>query len=204
MIINDRYEILESLPVYGPMYVSVTDNNEPFYSEGFPIKFFKSDGTSWIANFKKGWTRTNMVYSYPERNIVIVIAGGLGYIMSPDKEKPLDTFGLTIKETFQTDNGSLVCADGITILHVDNIIGELWRSERISWDGFKDLNLNGDLISGLSFDPTNSIKEWADFSLNLKTRELIGGSYVEFEKNNTNIPKVDLQSDNKRPWWKIW
>ena len=111
-----RYEILESLPPYGPMYIPVTDNNEPFFSEGFPIRFFKSDGTDWVANFRQGWTGLNRVYDFPERDRVIVIAGGLGYVMTVDNEKPLTTFGLAIESIFESENGSLICSDGISIL----------------------------------------------------------------------------------------
>jgi len=187
------------------MYIPVSDNDEPFYSEGFPVRFYKSDGTNWVANFRPGWTVLNQVFDFSEHDKVIVIAGGLGYIMTRDKEKPLSTFGLTINEIFQTDNGSLVCADGISILVLDSLTGELWRSERISWDGFQNLAFNDNIISGQSFDPTNSINEWADFSLNIKTKELSGGSYREFAKLNSDIPKVILQDENKiKRWWKIW
>lgn len=200
-----RYEILDSLPTYGPMYIPVSENDEPFYSEGFPVRFYKSNGTNWVANFRPGWTGLNKVFDFNEHDKTIVIAGGLGYIMTPEKEKPLLIFGLTINEIFQTDNGSLVCADGISILTLDNLTGELWRSERISWDGFRNLKLNDNIISGQSFDPTNSIKEWADFSLNIKTKELTGGSYIKFTKSNTEVSKVILEDVNKiKPWWKIW
>ena len=204
MVPYSRYEILNSLPVYGPMYISVTDNDEPYYSEGFPIKFYKSDGTTWVANFKPGWTGKNGVYDFPEREVIIVIAGGLGYTMNPDKEKPINTFGLTINEIFQTENGSLACADGISFIYLDNTTGELWRSVRISWDGFKDLKLNEYLITGKSYDPTNTNNEWTEFSLNLKTKEVIGGSYKEYERMNPNIPKVELVNTDKKSWWKIW
>lgn len=205
LIGRKRYEVLESLPHYGQMYIPVTDNGEPFYSEGFPVRFYKSDGTTWVGNFRPGWTGLNKVYDFSEHNKTIVIAGGLGYIMTPENEKPLSTFGLTINEIFQADTGSLVCADGISILVLDNLTGELWRSERISWDGFQNLVFKDNIISGQSFDPTNSIKEWADFSVNIKTKELVGGSYREFTKLNTDLPKVVLQDENIiKPWWKIW
>lgn len=200
-----RYEILDSLPTYGPMYIPVSDNDELFYSEGFPVRFYKSDGSNWVANFKPGWTGLNKVFDFIEHDKIIVIAGGLGYIMTPEKEKPLSTFGLTINEIFQTDNGSLVCADGISIFILDNLTGNLWKSVRISWDGFQNLELNDNIISGQSFDPTNSIKEWANFSLNIKTKELTGGSYREFTKSNPEVPKVILEDENIiKPWWKIW
>jgi hypothetical protein len=71
-----KYEILEALPAYGPMYIPVTENGEGFYSEGFPVRFYKPDGTSWVGNFAPGWTNLNIVYELKETNNLIVIAGG--------------------------------------------------------------------------------------------------------------------------------
>src|SRR5690606_39492556 len=43
MQVQRRYEILDGLPTYGPMYVPVSEDGEPFYSEGFVVRFYKSD-----------------------------------------------------------------------------------------------------------------------------------------------------------------
>lgn len=56
-----RHKILSSLPTYGPMYVPVTANGELFYSEGFPIRFYKPDHTEWVANFQPGWTELKQI-----------------------------------------------------------------------------------------------------------------------------------------------
>lgn len=177
-----RFEILESLPAYGPMYTPVTENGQPFYSEGFPVRFYKSDGTNWVANFKPGWTGLNRIFDFPEHDKTIVIAGGLGYIMSSGSAIPVSTFGIAINEIFQSTNGSLVCADGTSIFVIDKFSGELWESNRISWDGFQNLELKDNIISGQSYNPTNSKQEWSDFSLNIETKELTGGSYHEFSQ----------------------
>jgi hypothetical protein len=130
--------------------------------------------------------------------------------MSPDDEKPKFTFGLTIKEVLQTADGSLVCADNVRIVFLDNSNGQLWVSERISWDGIKDLKISGDTISGTTYDPTNSIQEWNDFSINLKTKEITGGSYSDFLKQNPHLEVGDngmlreKVTTTKKPWWKIW
>jgi hypothetical protein len=199
---NTRFEILSSLPAYGPMYIPVTDNDEPFFSEGFVIRFYKSDGSDWVGNFKPGWTGQNKVFDFPLHNIIVVVAGGLGYIMTPDNVKPLDTFGIGIDEIYQTENGSLVCADGISIILLDNQSGEIWRSEQISWDGFKDLKLLSDNVFGLSFDPTNSLIPWTEFSVNLKSKEIIGGSFRNSALLNPNIFKDhQLDPNQNKSWW---
>ena len=202
MTSTKRYEILDHLPAYGPMYIPISEDNEPYFSEGFPIRFFKTDGTDWIANFKPGWTDLNQVFDFPQHDRIIVFAGGLGYIMSPNNEKPIGTIGFTINEIFQTENGSLVCVDGISIAIIDNLSGLIWQSERISWDGFKDLKLVGDMISGLTYDPTNSINNWTAFTFNIKTREIIGGSYRESVRRNPNMTDVQSRDKNQnKSWW---
>lgn len=202
MTTKKRYEILESLPAYGPMYVSVTDDDKPFYSEGFPVRFYRSDGTEWVANFKPGWSKINHIFDFPQHNRTIVVAGGLGYLMRPDNEKPLETFGLAIEDIIEMENGSLVFEDSISIIIIDSEAGEMWTSERISIDGFKDLKLIGDILYGLSYDPTNSQEPWTKFSLNLKTKEIKGGSYRELMRRNTHLPNVHLKAENKSK--KLW
>jgi hypothetical protein len=196
-----QYEKLDGLPPYGPMYISVTDNDEPYFSEGYVVRFFKSDGSNWVANFRPGWTNYYNIFDYPELKTVIVFAGGHGYIMSPDNEKPKYIFGLTITDVLQTSNGSLVCSDGIGIHFFDNSNGQIWRSERISWDGIIDLEIKDDILFGKAYDPTNSNQEWSDFSLNLLTKKVEGGTWREFINNNQNF-LVDKKKE--KTWWKIW
>jgi hypothetical protein len=61
---DKRYEILDGLPSYGPIYISISQDGIPFYSEGFVVRFYKSDGTNWVANFKPGWTNSSGVYEF--------------------------------------------------------------------------------------------------------------------------------------------
>lgn len=175
MAASKRYEILDGLPPYGPMYVSVTTDDEPYFSQGYVIRFFKADGSNWVANFHPGWTGFNGVYDWND-GTVVVVAGGQAYIMSPDNETPKTTFGLTIEGVIQASNGSLIMNTDLDIIVLDNS-GEVWHSGRISWDGIKDLSISGDIVKGKSYDPLNSLNDWCDFSINIKTREVKGGSW---------------------------
>ena len=183
---NKKYEILESLPTYGAMYIPISENGNKFYSEGFVVKFFKDNGTEWIANFATDFG-IDKVIEYSERNLVVVFASGTGYIMNPNKETPLKFFGCMVKEVFQTKNGNLILIDdtGIEILNIETF--EIWASERISWDGFKDLSFDHNVIKGKTYNPMNSEQEWFDFSLNIKSKEIKGGSYRESLKLNPDL-----------------
>ena len=189
------------------MYISVTQNEEKYYQEGFVIRFYKNDQTDWVANFKPGINDFNKVFNFPLRNRIVVFAGGTCYIMNPNIEKPTLTFGIEINCVFQSENGSLICVDSIGIQILDNNNGELWTSERISIDGFKDLTLENDILIGKSFDPMNSFKEWNEFSLNIKTKEIKGGSFREMMQKNRNLEmknRIEIKEKSIKKKWQFW
>ncbi|MFL5742598.1 MAG: hypothetical protein ACJ75B_20410 [Flavisolibacter sp.] len=184
MEVQRRYEILDGLPPYGPMYIPVSEDGKPFYSEGFVVRFYKSDGSEWVANFKPGWTAFSLAVDYPDINRIVVIAKGQGYIMTPDQELPIATFGVDIKDAIKTAGNRIVLVDDIYMrLLEDN--GTVWQSERISWDGIKDVKVQDNILSGLSYDPMDSINEWIPFSIDLDTKETTGGSYRRYSIDNT-------------------
>jgi hypothetical protein len=184
-----QYEILSSLPTYGPMYIPVTDNGEPYYSEGFPVRFYKSDGTEWVANFQPGWTDLKEIIEFEETQNLLVVACGTCYLMNPDDTKPIEVFGTGYTEIFKSSNNRLVIQDQIdlTIIEPD---GKHWDTERISWDGLKEIRIDNNIVTGLSYDPMNDADEWIPFAYDIDARRLTGGSYHKYDK--------------KKPWWKIW
>ncbi len=174
------------------MYIPISEDGIEFYHQGFVVRFFREDGTDWVANFKTGWTKYSNVFEIPETNKIVVIANGQGYIMTPDQQKPLKTFGYAITEVITTNDKRFVAAD-ITDLEIINRDATIWRSERISWDGIKDLVVNDNIVSGFSFDPMHDSDEWVNFSFNLDTKEIIGGSYRRYEFEEV-----------KKPFWRFW
>lgn len=171
---TSRYEILPGLPGKVPMYISVSENNEQFYSEGFVVRFLKPDGTNWIANFKPGWSEFNFVKEYLASNRIIVIAQGQGYIMKPESPEPLHTFGLKIKEVTEAENNRIICADDCSLYLIDEE-GGVWQSERISWDGIKDLTIQQNTVAGLSYYPMTD--SWVPFTFDIDTKFVTGGSF---------------------------
>lgn len=186
------YKILESLPSNGPIYISVTENNENYVSEGFPVRFFRNNGTNWVANFKPGWTNLNQVYEIENQTNLIVIAGGTFYLINPENEKPLDVFGVGFERAFKSDRNQIILQNQ-TDLTVIEKNGEYWTTERISYDGIKELKIKENIVSGLTYVPTSDDDLWLEFTLNLENRKVSGGS---FEK--TKFKKI------KNKWWKFW
>ena len=170
-----RYEILQGLPPYGPMYISINQDeltSKESYSEGFVVRFFRSDGNSWVANFSTGTTDFNAVFDFPKTDTTIVIAGGAGYVMHRDQTEPIGTFGFGIKAALLSDSQEVVAADYIDIKVISNN-GQVWTSDRVSWDGIKELSIQGNTVRGKADD----LEGWNDFTLDLKTRQVSGSSW---------------------------
>ncbi|WP_128544510.1 hypothetical protein [Larkinella soli] len=177
-----RYEILSGLPAYGPLYIPVTQVERPFinpYSEGFVVRFFGPSGESWVANFSLGHSSFHAVFDFPQTNLCLVIAGGNGYIMKPTQTKPVNTFGSAIRAAILTDHDEVVAVEDTHVTIICST-GHIWVSERISWDGIKDLRIDKRVIFGSSYDPMAHHNEWTDFTLDLDTKQLTGGSYRRY------------------------
>jgi hypothetical protein len=202
---NGKYfDILDSLPTYGEMYLPISEDNIPFYSEGFVVRFYKSDGSDWVANFQLGWTGFNCVHEFESKTDILVIAGGTCYLMNHNKKEPIKVFGVGFQSCIKTLDNRIILQD-LTDLSIIEPNGEFWNTERISWDGIKDLKLEGNLVSGLSFDPMNKKDEWVEFIVDLEKRNVKGGSYrqYEFEPIDENVESV-LAKKEKSSWWKFW
>lgn len=185
-----RYEVLDGLPTYGHMYVPISEDGLPFYSEGYVVRFYNTDGTSWVANFSTGWADLTGIYDFPEFKRTIVLAFGKCYIMADDEQTPCKAFGVDFTNVYQPSNSILIMPGCVDMTMIDVSTDEVWRSERISWDGFENLNFSGDQVTGLAFDATDEEDAWKPFSFNYKTNEIIGGTFQVQTK--------------RKPWWKIW
>lgn len=158
------------------MYIPVTGNDDAFYSEGFVVRFYKSDGTDWVANFQPGWTDLKEIHEFANDERLLVIACGTCYMMNPDQTKPLSVFGVGYMKSFKTHDQRLILQDQIDLTIIE-ANGEHWDTERISIDGLKDIELKNNVLTGLSYDPRNELEDWVRFTYDIDTKILIGGSY---------------------------
>jgi hypothetical protein len=202
---SKQFEILNGLPPTGPMYVPVTTDGQPFYSEGFVVRFFKSDGSDWVANFQPGFGGHSGVYDLAEPNKFAVFAKGTCYIMTTEDSKPLETLGGSFQQVLINKTRQLILID-VTDISVIEPTGQHWNSERISWDGFKDIKLIENVISGLSFDPMDRENEWISFTFDILTKEINGGSFrrYKFSPVGPNVKKIERKDKEDKPWWKFW
>lgn len=184
------------------MYVPVSNDDKEFYSQGFVVRFFKSDGSDWVANFELGLGGLSGVYDLPDKpNTFVVFANGTCYFMTPENTKPIKTIKGGFQQLFFSDSHQIILLDfiDVTIIETD---GQHWNSERISWDGFKDIKLIGDNLSGLSYDPMDKSNEWIVFVFNIKTKQITGGSYrrYEFTPVSENVESIKRKTGAVKTW----
>ncbi len=194
---NKRYEILDGLPAYGEMAIPIVDENEVFVSEGYVVKFYKDDGSTWIANFPKGFNNYSCVKELKNSNNLLVVAGGDGYLMNPNYLEPIKDFYYLIEEIIEKDDG-FVLSTLTDIIFLNEYAEIEWKTGRISWDGIKDLKLDGNILTGYAYDigmydENNDDNAWVKFTIDLETKKIEGGC---------NFSEEVIE---RKPWYKyLW
>ncbi len=177
---DKRYEILDGLPTYGEMAIPIVEEGEILASEGYVVKFYKDDGSTWIANFPQGLSSLSFVKEIPNSNTILVVAGGDGFLMNPNYSKPIQKFNYFADEMVERDDGRLILASLTDIMLLDKNAEIEWETGRISWDGIKNLKLDGNILTGYAYDvgmydENNDDNAWVKFTINIDTKKIEGG-----------------------------
>ncbi len=189
---HKQYEILEALPTYGEMAIPITYSSDLFISEGYVVKFFRNDGTEWIANFELGCTNTSKVVSIKDSDIVVVVAGGQSYIIDPNRTKPLRVLDYYISEIIQLDSGKFIIASDTDILILNKNAELEWESNYIGWDGIRDLKVENNILTGyayniFAYEESNSGNDWIRFTVDLDTKEIKGGTFSALDISEKSL-----------------
>jgi len=167
--------ILPGLQTYGPEAQRFSATGFGLHSEGFVVHFSGEGFASWTGNFVRGFTQFDAAQKHPNGTAALVIAGGQAYVVDPFSKALLETFGGGIVEVFPGPTPSHL------VLNHQNIsfellgpTGHVWRSRRLSWGGFRNIQIAGSQLSGdaWAFDDT-----WHAFTVNLNDGSSIGGAY---------------------------
>lgn len=167
-----KFQVLEGLPPYGPVAESCGNKS---HSEGFVVRFFPEEGESWVGNYQHSGSDFSSVLEHPNKNDFVVIAGGEAHVIEPVTHKCREEFGGAIDSAlFVNELNIVVLGDGLCFRAM-NAEGHLWKSKRISFDGFQNIRQEGITLSGEAWSPPDD--RWYPFSLNLESGEFTGGSF---------------------------
>lgn len=175
-ILSDPFEEKGPILIGDPIFSSV----------GLKVQFLPNEQESWLANLRLGGTTLSGLW-YLDFPNVLIVAGGAAYIIDVKKKKITTKlgYGNYVKAT-QNIDGTVILADSTNLTMITSD-ADYWKSEQISIDGFADIESDADNIRGMSWSPTTIPGRWIPFVLNLKTKEISGGSYQDFRDRKTSL-----------------
>jgi hypothetical protein len=168
--------VITGLPAYGPPAIGFSATGKGLHAEGLVVEF-PSGGNDevWVGNFAPGLSEYDQVLSHPNLRDIIVISGGQAYVVDPLSKQVSKTFGGPINGSWNHPSRPWVIFDhqGIRFSALGPM-GVVWESGRISWDGFRSVHTESELLRGEAWEPSDA---WHPFEIDLGTGEFRGGSY---------------------------
>ena len=141
------------------------------------MRFTLEGNSEWTGNFEREWHGgVDDVLRFPgSEPLVLVIAGGLAYLIDVQARRLVRTFSPVEAVAADQERDVIYVSDGIRVEAVGEN-GILWTTERISWDGIRNLRMQEGRLEGDACDPTSD-GNWTPFSIDPATGEVRGGSY---------------------------
>jgi hypothetical protein len=170
-----RFEILPGLPPYGPMAVSFTIHGAREHREGLVVRFYPRMSEPWIGNFLGGMTACTVVLDHPNETDVIVVAQGMACVVDPENRIICHNIACDIEQIIPVPPLGSIVFRGLTSFTAVNADGSEWRSPRVSWDGFRNIEVHETEILGEAYTPVAD--EWVPFKLDLLTGHCPDGIY---------------------------
>ena len=171
-----RYEVEVLGDALAQAKVRIPDAREDV--DSLLLRITPKDGDPWVGAFARGFDTDqlmNGVYAWPDGISVGVVSSGYGYVVKASDPKSwvrLQPMPITEVRTIP-EHGLLVVAD-FTNLFGYNAEKNVWKSERLSWDGIKITSVGSNHIFGLGWDAIAD-KE-VEFALDVRTGEHTGGA----------------------------
>ena len=166
--------LLDGLPAYGELAVAYPESFGRLGREGTVVEF-KTGDRKWVGNFQPGQYGLNLAEQHPNERDAIVIAAGDLWVVNGDTgsaEYLLPAVYSAIPVT--NPDGWVLSRQEIALVRFgpDGIV---WHTRRISWDGFDEIQISDDKVTGLAWNPLDD--SWEPFAVDLHSGKSTGGSY---------------------------
>jgi hypothetical protein len=169
------FQLLPGFPQGRPLPTPFPSDWGRLSREGLVVESAASDGSTWVGNFQPGPGGIDHVRTHPNGRDVLVTSSGRLWAVNPESQLAV-TLAPAIADAW-------LLADPDRVLFNDQNLafvcigsgGVLWRTKRISWDGFKSLHIGPDAVSCEAWSAIDN--RWLPFSVNLGDGAVVGGSY---------------------------
>ena len=165
---------LSGLPSHGSLARTIPPGWGHGAREGLVVEFQRPDGSLWIGNFEPGLGGLDAVLTHPNGSDVLVAAEGqLWHVDAMTQE--VVRLAPAVFATWELSDPPrrLFNNQDIEFLCVGRE-GVIWRTRRISWDGFRHVRLNDEVLEGEAWSPSDD--RWLPFRVALADGRVAGGS----------------------------
>jgi hypothetical protein len=167
--------ILPGLPAYGALATPFPTEWGRFGREGTVVEF-KDEDFCWVGNFRAGLGGIELAEVHPNKREAVIVSGGDLWVVDPAQRVAscvLPAIDAAIE--VRNPDGWLFSSQGLAIARFGPS-GLLWHTKRLSWDGFDQLALDGNELTGLAYNPMGDA--WVPFRVDIRTGSSTGGSYL--------------------------
>lgn len=146
------------------------------HREGYVVEFTPTQGPQWVGNFQAGIGHCSDLIEFTNNKSVLVVAKGQGYLVDAQSGALLAQYECDIDFLQKIPDEDMVIAGTATDFSAYRGAFTIWRTRRISWDGFRNLAVQANELTGEAWCFDDS---WHRFSVDLKNGDVTGGSYAE-------------------------
>ena len=140
------------------------------------IKFDPEDDLPWLGIFGEGELGCTAIACSKEYAFIISL-GKAYYICLKTKSLVYSDDKHFLADVVSTKDDNLFIANDYLSIHMYSKNGHQWNTNRISWDGFQNIMIEGNKVSGEAWSPIEN--KWLPFQIDLTNKSVIGGSYHE-------------------------
>jgi hypothetical protein len=170
-----RFEVLPGLPPYGPPALSFTERGDHEFREGLVVRFYPRNSDPWVGNFLGGIANYTSVFDHPNGTDVVVVAWGNTCIVDPEHRAIRDRIASDAGRAIPVPALGLIVFQGLVDFSAVQSDNSRWISPRISWDSFRNINVQETKLTGEAWTPIGDI--WVPFILDLRTGRCTDGIY---------------------------
>lgn len=169
------FAFLPGLPSYGEPAIPFPPEWGRRSAEGTVVEFHSTSGDAWTANVQRGVEGITELFGHPNGHGVIVLSRGDLWVIDP-VSKTAEQIAAAITDVWPVaaPAGMVFSRQGLAFLRLA-ASGIVWHTRRLSWDGFRDVRLEGTEMRGKAWNAVHDC--WSDFRVDLITGQTTGGSF---------------------------
>jgi hypothetical protein len=142
------------------------------------VRITPGSGVPWLGAFARGFQTQDLVtgvYAWPDGVSVAVVSAGYGYVVkAADPTSWVRLQPMPITDVRVLPEHKLVVFADFTHMFAYNSEKNLWKSDRLSWDGVTITQVATNHIFGLAWDAMQD-KE-VEFAIDVRSGQHTGGS----------------------------